>query len=51
MNEAQVREAGWVVQSVVGASAYIYGVEYDHDRFVHELDAAVGYIKEHAPHE
>lgn len=44
-DDEQVKEAGWVVQSVAGASAYIYGTDYDMGKFKEELDLMVEYIK------
>jgi hypothetical protein len=40
----QIREAGWVVQSVTGASAYLYSTDYDPAEFKKELER----MKEHA---
>jgi hypothetical protein len=45
MGEEHIREASWVVQSVVGASAYMYGVDYDNAKFREELRAMVEHIK------
>jgi hypothetical protein len=45
MSEEYVKEASWVVQSVTGASAYMYGVDYSHEKFREELRAMVEYIK------
>ena len=45
MGEEHIREASWVVQSVTGASAYMYGVDYDNEKFRAELRAMVEYIK------
>lgn len=44
-NEEQVKEAGWVVQSVAGASAYIYSTGYDVGKFKEELGRMVEHIK------
>jgi hypothetical protein len=44
MGEEHIREASWVVQSVAGASAYLYGVDYDSEKFRGELRAMVEYI-------
>lgn len=49
MGDEQIKEAGWVVQSVTGASAYMYSVGYNRDKFQQELDNAVAYIKQRAP--
>jgi hypothetical protein len=48
MDDEQVKEASWVVQSVTGASAYLYGVSYDGEMFQQELDKAVEHIKKSA---
>ncbi|MBA3472393.1 MAG: hypothetical protein LC781_02475 [Actinobacteria bacterium] len=45
MSEEHTKEASWVVQSVSGASAYMYGVDYDNEKFREELRAMVEYIK------
>jgi hypothetical protein len=45
MGEEHIREASWVVQSVSGASAYMYGVDYDNQKFRAELRAMVEYIQ------
>jgi hypothetical protein len=45
MGEEHIREASWVVQSVSGASAYLYGVDYSHEQFRAELRAMVEYIQ------
>ena len=44
LGEDQVKEAGWAAQTVTGASAYLYGVDYDQDQFRKDLDA----VLEHA---
>jgi hypothetical protein len=48
MDEEQVKEAAWAVQSVAGASAYVYSVGYDKSKFKQELDRAVAHIKQGA---
>jgi hypothetical protein len=45
MGEEHIREASWVVQSVSGASAYMYGVDYSNEKFRAELRAMVEYIQ------
>ena len=45
MGEEHIREASWVVQSVSGASAYMYGIDYDDEKFRDELREMVEYIK------
>jgi AhpD family alkylhydroperoxidase len=45
MTEEHIKEASWVVQSVTGASSYMYGVDYSNDKFREELRAMVEYIK------
>jgi hypothetical protein len=45
MSEEHIKEASWVVQSVAGASAYMYGVDYSNEKFREELRAMVEYIK------
>ncbi|NIT61327.1 MAG: hypothetical protein GWN00_35515 [Aliifodinibius sp.] len=48
-DDDQIKEAGWVVQNVAGASAYLYGVGYSQEKFLRELGALVKYIiKSHA---
>ncbi len=48
LNDEQIKEAAWTVQSVTGASAYAHGVDYDLDQWHKELDRAVDYIKAHS---
>jgi len=43
--EDQIKEAGWVAQSVAGASAYLYGTGYDKARFRSEVDKIVEHVK------
>ena len=43
--EEQIKEAGWVVQSVTGASAYLYGTGYDIGKFEQQVDQIVEHIK------
>ena len=45
MGDEHVKEASWVAQSVVGASAYMYGIDYSSDQFKQELEAIVEHIK------
>jgi hypothetical protein len=45
MGEEHIREASWVVQSVSGASAYMYGIDYENEKFREELREMVEYIK------
>jgi hypothetical protein len=45
MGEEHIKEASWVVQSVTGASAYLYGVDYSNEKFREELRAMVEHIK------
>lgn len=45
MDDEQIKEAGWVVQNVAGASGYLYGVGYSQKKFGQELDALVEYRK------
>ena len=45
MNDEQIKEAGWVVQNVTGASAYLHGVRYNQETFGQELDALVEFRK------
>jgi hypothetical protein len=33
MGDEHIKEASWVVQSVTGASAYLYGVDYSNEKF------------------
>ena len=48
MGDAQVKEASWTVQSVTGLSSYLYGVNYDKEKFGQELDRAIEHIKKSA---
>jgi hypothetical protein len=48
LNDEQIKEAAWTVQSVTGASAYAHGVDYDLDTWHKELHRAVEYIKAHS---
>jgi alkylhydroperoxidase/carboxymuconolactone decarboxylase family protein YurZ len=50
MGDEHIKEASWVVQSVSGASAYMYGVDYSNERFREELREMVEYIKRTAQH-
>ena len=45
MTDEQVKEAGWVAQSVTGVSAYLYGIGSDKDEVEKEIAAIVEYIK------
>ena len=45
INDEQTKEASWVAQSVSGLSAYLYGIRYDKEQALEELDAIVEYIK------
>ena len=45
MGDEHIKEASWVVQSVTGASAYMYGVDCNNEKFREELRAMVEYIK------
>jgi hypothetical protein len=45
LDDEQIKEAAWTVQSVTGASAYAHGVNYDHDVWRKELDRAVAHVK------
>jgi hypothetical protein len=51
MGDEHIKEASWVVQSVAGASAYLYGVDYSNEKFREELRAMVEYIKRAAQEE
>jgi hypothetical protein len=48
MNEEAVREASWTVQSVVGASAYMHGIDYDTKKFKQELSRIFEHVKKAA---
>ena len=48
MDEEHVKEASWVVQTVTGLSAYFYGIGYDMDTYMKELDAIVEHIEKSA---
>ena len=48
MRDEQIKEAGWVVQSVTGASGYLYSIGYSSEQFKQELERAVAYIKQAA---
>lgn len=45
MSDEQIKEAGWMAQSVAGASAYLHGVDYDAGKFRQELGKIVDYIR------
>ena len=45
--DEQLREAAWIVQNVVGTSAYLNGVRYDKEDFKDELDRLVEHRKAH----
>ena len=51
MGDEHIKEASWVVQSVTGASAYMYGVDYKNEKFREELRAMVEHIKMQAQQE
>jgi len=40
-----LKRRSWIVQSVTGAIAYMYGVDYSNEKFREELRAMVEYIK------
>jgi AhpD family alkylhydroperoxidase len=46
--DIQLKEAAWIVQNVVGASAYLNGVKYDEHAFQNELNTLVEHRKTHA---
>jgi 3-oxoacyl-(acyl-carrier-protein) synthase len=48
LSDESIKEAGWVVQSVTGASGYLYSIAYNGETFKQELDKAVEYIKKGA---
>jgi alkylhydroperoxidase/carboxymuconolactone decarboxylase family protein YurZ len=50
MGDEHIKETSWVVQSVTGASAYLYGVDYN-ELFREELRDMVEYIKRAAREE
>jgi hypothetical protein len=41
MDDEQIKEAGWVVQNVMGASGYLHGIRYNEEKFGQELEALV----------
>jgi AhpD family alkylhydroperoxidase len=45
MDDEQMKEAGWVVQNVMGASGYFYGIGYDKKKFDQELERLVEFRK------
>jgi len=45
LSEELIREAGWAVQSVTGASAYLYSTGYGVEKFKKEIDSIVEHIK------
>lgn len=45
LSDEQIKEAGWTVQSVAGASAYIYSTDYDKEKFRKELAQVVEHVK------
>jgi hypothetical protein len=49
LNDEQIKEAAWTVQSVTGASGYAYGVAYDAKVWREELDRAVAHVKAQQP--
>jgi AhpD family alkylhydroperoxidase len=48
IEDEELQEAAWVVNSVAGFSAYLYGTEYDLDTFLAELEAAIAHITSQA---
>ena len=48
MSDEQLKEASWAAQSVTGLSSYMYGVDYDLDVFLKEVDQIVEHIKNSA---
>lgn len=48
--DEQLKEAAWLVQNVVGASAYLNGVRYDKEEFKDELNRLVEYITNQPAH-
>ena len=45
MGDEHIKEASWVIQSETGASAHMYGVDYNNEKFRKELRAMVEYIE------
>lgn len=45
MDDEQIKEAGWVVQNVMGASGYLHGIGYSEEKFEQELEALVEFRK------
>ena len=48
MDDEQIKEASWTVQTVTGTSSYAYGLGYSVEKWKQEVDAAVEYIKKSA---
>ncbi len=48
MDDEQIKEASWAVQSVTGLSSYLYGIGYNREQFDQELDAMVEHLKKSA---
>ena len=44
MDDAQIKNASWADNSVAEFSTCLYGIEYDLDQFLAELDGAVKHI-------
>jgi AhpD family alkylhydroperoxidase len=44
-DDEQIKEAGWMTQTVAGASAYMYSTNYDQARFKQELDQMIQHVR------
>jgi AhpD family alkylhydroperoxidase len=48
MGDAELEEAALCVLQSTGSSSYLHGISYPVEKFKHELDSTVKYIKSHS---
>lgn len=46
--DEEIAEAGLIAKHAMGWSSYLHSVQFDHDRFVAEVDEAVRYVRSQA---
>jgi hypothetical protein len=48
LGDEQIEEASWAARFTAGISTYLYGIGYDKQRFLEDLERIVQYIQESA---
>jgi AhpD family alkylhydroperoxidase len=48
LGDEQIEEASWAARFTTGISTYLYGIGYDKQKFLEDLERIVQYIKESA---